>query len=400
MIFARVIAPLCILALGGGAWYYLGRPIEKPKPMKMPEQLIKAEVLEMKAVDYQVMIESQGTVRAHYVTTITPLVSGTVTVVHPCFEDGAFFEKDQVLAELDPADFEAALAAAEARLARTEAALSQEQARAKQARLNWNDIGYEEEPSELVLRVPQLKEAEASVKAATADLDQAKRNLERTKIRAPFAGRVKVRHIGLGQAVGASSALGDVFAADFAEIRLPITPSQLAFVTLPAEDTDTPVPVTLTDASGASSDKTWEAMIVRTEGTLDEATRELFVIARIEDPFGRLKKSPPLSIGQPLRARIRGVMLEDVYVVPRKALRGVNRVYMVEEEPPVLARRSIIPHWSTATEIVVREGFTNGEKLSTSSLTYAVDGAKVEIVEPTIEAISEEKTAASPAPKS
>lgn len=399
MIFTRVIAPLCILALGGGAWYYLGRPVEKPKPMSLPEQLIKTEVLELQPRDYQVMIESQGTVRAHYVTTITPLVSGTVTVLHPSFEDGAFFEKDEVLAELDPADFEAALASAEARLARAEAALSQEQARAKQARLNWNDIGYDEEPSELVLRVPQLKEAEASVKAATADLDQAKRNLERTKIKAPFEGRVKARLIGLGQAVGGSTPLGEVFASDYAEIRLPIPPSQLSFVRLPIDESDTPVPVTLTDASGAANVDSWQANIVRTEGTLDDATRELFVIARIEDPFGRDKMSPSLRIGQPLRGQIQGVLMEDVYVLPRKALRGVNRVYMIEENPPVLARRSILPVWSTATELVVNDGFAPGEKLSVSSLAYAVDGARVEVISTPVEAVSEEQTAV-PAPKS
>ncbi len=399
MIFTRVIAPLCILALGGGAWYYLGRPVEKPKPMSLPEQLIKTEVLELQPRDYQVMIESQGTVRAHYVTTITPLVSGTVTVLHPSFEDGAFFEKDEVLAELDPADFEAALASAEARLARAEAALSQEQARAKQARLNWNDIGYDEEPSELVLRVPQLKEAEASVKAATADLDQAKRNLARTKIKAPFEGRVKARLIGLGQAVGGSTPLGEVFASDYAEIRLPISPSQLSFVRLPIDESDTPVPVTLTDASGAANADSWQANIVRTEGTLDDATRELFVIARIEDPFGRDKKSPSLRIGQPLRGQIQGVLMENVYVLPRKALRGVNRVYMIEEDLPVLARRSILPVWSTATELVVRDGFAPGEKLSVSSLAYAVDGARVEVISTPVEAVSEEQTAV-PAPKS
>jgi RND family efflux transporter MFP subunit len=399
MIFTRVIAPLCILALGGGAWYYLGRPVEKPKPMSLPEQLIKTEVLELQPRDYQVLIESQGTVRAHYVTTITPLVSGTVTVLHPSFEDGAFFEKDEVLAELDPADFEAALASAEARLARAEAALSQEQARAKQARLNWNDIGYDEEPSELVLRVPQLKEAEASVKAATADLDQAKRNLERTKIKAPFEGRVKARLIGLGQAVGGSTPLGEVFASDYAEIRLPISPSQLSFVRLPIDEADTPVPVTLTDASGAANADSWQANIVRTEGTLDDATRELFVIARIEDPFGRDKKSPSLRIGQPLRGQIQGLLMENVYVLPRKALRGVNRVYMIEENPPLLMRRSILPVWSTATELVVSDGFTPGEKLSISSLAYAVDGARVEVIPTAVEAVSEEQTAV-PAPKS
>ncbi len=110
--------------------------------------------------------------------------------MHPNFEDGAFFNKGDVLAELDPADLQAALTAAESRLARAEAALAQEEARAKQAKLNWEDIGYDEEPSPLVLRIPQLKEANAVITSARADLDQAKRNLNRSKIRAPFDGRV------------------------------------------------------------------------------------------------------------------------------------------------------------------------------------------------------------------
>lgn len=399
MLLPRVILPLLILAGGVGAWYYLGQPVEKPKPVALPEQCIKTEVLELRPRDYQVWIDSQGSVRAHYVTTITPLVNGTIAVLHPCFEDGAFFEKDQVLAELDPADFQASLAAAEARLARTEAALQQEQARAKQARLNWEDIGYDDAPSDLVLRVPQLKEAQASVKAAAADVDQAKRNLERTKIRAPFAGRVKVRNVGLGQAVGSNAALGEVFASDFAEIRLPISPSQLNFVRLPAEESDPAVAVRLTDASGVTNEHQWQAEILRTEGTLDETTRELFAIARIHDPFGRLKKSPPLRIGQPLRAQIQGILLPQVFVIPRNALRGVNRVYMVEQEPPVLKRKNILPSWSTADEIVVKEGLVSGEKLSTSSLTYAVDGAKVEIISPVLDT-SAGKNDPSPAPQS
>jgi RND family efflux transporter MFP subunit len=399
MVFTRIIAPLSILAAGGAAWYILGKPVEKPKPMALPEQLIKTEVLELQPRDYRVRIESQGSLRAHYVTTITPQVSGVIAVIHPCFEDGAFFAKDQILAEIEPADFEANLAGAEARLARAQAALQQEKARAKQARLNWEDIGYDDEPSELVLRVPQLKEAEATVKAATAELDQARRNLERTKIRAPFAGRVKVRQVGLGQAVSSNSALGEVFASDLAEIRLPISPSQWSFVKLPSSESDPAVPVTLTDATGVHQPHTWQAEIIRTEGTLDETTRELFAIARLKDPFARQSSAPPLRIGQPLRASIEAVVLPQVYVFPRKALRGVNRVYMAEQNPPVLARREVTPMWTTAHEIIVKDGFAPGEKLTTSTLTYAIDGAKIEIISTPVESAAEEKADAIP-PKS
>ncbi len=385
--FTRIVFPILLLACGVGAWVWLGRPVEKPKPVIAKELPIKAEVLDLKPSDYQIWIESQGIVRAHYETTVTPLVAGMVVAIHPCFEDGAFFEKDQIFAELDPADFLASLASSEARLARAEALLSQEQARAKQARLNWEDIGYEEEPSALVLRVPQLKEAEAAVKSANAEVDQARRNLERTKIRAPFAGRVKSRNIGLGQSVGPNTALGLVFATEFAEVRLPISPAHLSHVVLPSREGDPSVAVQLSDALDLQSSTTWKAQIIRTEGTLDSTTRELFAIARIDDPF-RLKQqnsSPDqtlasLRIGQPVRARICGNVLNDVFVLPRNTLRGINRVLMIEGSPPKLKRREIEPVWSNADDFVVREGLRAGELLCLTSLTYAPDGALIEIV--------------------
>ncbi|HEY1110208.1 MAG TPA: biotin/lipoyl-binding protein, partial [Opitutaceae bacterium] len=208
----RLLIPLIILALGGLAAWRLGIPVEAPKPQPAPPQMLKTEILELQRSDYQITIDSQGSIRAHYTTTVTSQVAGTIIKLHERFEDGAFFKKDEVLAELDPADFQVAVSAAESRLARSEAVLVQEEARAKQARLNWQDLGYNEEPSELVLRVPQLKEAKASVDAATAELEQARRDLERTKIRAPFDGRVQERAVGLGQAVGGSTPLGEIFA--------------------------------------------------------------------------------------------------------------------------------------------------------------------------------------------
>jgi hypothetical protein len=65
---------------------------------------------------------------------------------------------------------------------------------------------------------------------------------------------------------------------------------------------------------------------------------------------------------------------------------------MVMDEPPILMRRDVSPIWSTSNEVVTREGFSNGEKLASSSLTYAVDGAKVQIVEPSTDTVTEEVT--------
>lgn len=377
----RLLIPIVILALGGLlAWKY-GKPVEPPKPSPAPPQVLKTEVMELNRTRYQVILDSQGTVRAHHTTTLTPLVAGTIVKIHEGFEDGAFFKKDEILAELDPADFKASVASAESQVARAQAALAQEEARAKQARMNWDDLGYNEEPSELVLRVPQLKEAKANVDAAMADLDQAVRNLDRTKIRAPFDGRVRQRAVGLGQAVGASTPLGEVFASDYAEIRLPLSPRQLEFIRLPVRPGDPSVDVTLTDALGGADGTRWQARIVRTEGTLDESSRELFAIARIDDPFGLQTGKAPLRIGQPVRAAIQGVALENVFVIPRHSLRGVNRIYLVDRNEGQILRTDIDPVWTTAEDIVVSKGLQEGQWLSITRLPYAPDGAPVEIIE-------------------
>lgn len=385
--FLRIFLPIILFAAGIVGWNWLGKPIDTPKFEEQSPQRIKTERIVLSRSNFPVFLESQGAISPHHATTVTALVPGTIITIHPSFEDGAFFRKGDVLLELDPGDLNAALSTAESRLARAEAALAQEEAKAKQARLNWDDIGYTEEPSPLVLRLPQLKDARAQVTATRTDVEQATRNLNRAKIRAPFDGRVKNRLVGLGQAVTATTPLGDVFSTDLAEIRLPLSADQISFVTLPKRESDPPVPVTITDALGkrtVSKSATWDAQIIRTEGTLDEDSRELFVIARINDPFGLQSGKPELKIGQPVRATIQGITLPNVFVIPRTALRGVNRIYLIDPDKLTLSRRTLNPIWSTTDSFIVKDEIKQGDWLSTSRLTYAPDGAPVEIIESSI----------------
>jgi hypothetical protein len=230
------------------------------------------------------------------------------------------------------------------------------------------------------LRLPQLREAEANVESAKAQLAQAKRNLERTKVRAPFDGRVRQRRVGLGQSVGPGTPLGSVFAIEYAEVRLPITARDMAFLTLPEGPEDPPVDVELRDA--LNHDETvWTAKIIRTEGTLDENSLELFAIARVSDPFGRESERPPLRIGQPVIAFIPGHVLKDVIAVPRIAVRQLDRIILLDPNELTIESHRIEAIWSDEEYVIVRDlPIADGSLVATTHLIYAPDGSKVEIL--------------------
>jgi RND family efflux transporter MFP subunit len=379
----RFLIPLLLIAVGYGGMKILGTKVEETAPPRSFErELPKADVIELRRSSFAASIDSQGVVRAHNSTPLTSRVSGRVQLINPRFEDGGFFKKGDILLELDPSDFEASLASAEARLARATAAHAQEVARAQQALLDWQDLGYTEPPSDLVLRKPQLKEAEANVKSGQADLLQAQRDLERARVLAPYDGCVLKRNVGPGQSITPGTPLGEIFSTDFAEVRLPLAAGDYPFVNLPGESNKESVPVVLSDALSTENGHQWQARIVRSEGVLDETSRELFVIARIDDPYGIVSDGPRLRVGQPVRAHIEGKVLDNVYVLPRKSLRSPTEVLLVNPEDDTIQRTNIDPIWSDVDEVVVRHDLPAGWLLVTSRLPYAANGAKVEPVLP------------------
>lgn len=383
-VIVRALIPLGLLVAGwlGYASLSVEKAAEKhPEP---EERVIKTEVIELHRQDFQTVFHIQGVARAHNEAPLTTQVAGKVKSILPGLEDGAFFSQGELLLELDDQDFQTEVIAAEAQVARATAVHAQEQARAKQARLNWEDLGYTDEPNELVLRLPQLREAEANVKAAQAALEQAERDLTRTKVRAPFDGRVLERSVAEGQSISSSTPLATIFKTDFVEVRLPISANELVFLDIPESADEPSMEVTFYDALTQDSDSVWEGRIVGTEGALDENSRELFAIARVDDPFSRQAASgsqkPPLRVGQPVRAAIPGKTLEDVYVIPRATVRNLNRIYLVDEDS-MLDRRTIEEIWSNQDFLVVRDdSIEEGALLATSRLVYAPDASKVEVI--------------------
>ncbi len=380
-IATRLVPPLFILAVGWFGYATLSIEPEEQKRARGKPRAIKTQVVELLVQDYPTTIETQGDVRPHNQITLNSEVSGMIVRISSSFEDGAFFTKGELLLELDTADFKAALTTAEAQVARTTASHALEQAQANQARESWEKLALDEDPDPLVLRIPQLRQAEANVKSAAAQYERAQRDLERTQIRAPFDGRVRQRNVGIGQSIRTSTNLGTIFASDYAEVRLPISGNDLPLLDLPEAADDPPVHVDLRDTLNPENETVWESSIIRTEGALDPATLELFAVAKVDDPFGLKTGKPPLRIGQPVTATVSGKILRNVMAIPRIAVKKLDQIYLVDPEKLTLRRRTIKPIWADADHIIIRDPeIADGSLVATTRLSYAPDGARVEIL--------------------
>ncbi len=399
-VLVRILLPILFLGGGGAGFFLLSKKPAAPPVAKPEPKPVEAQVRELTREDYQIVVRSQGAIRAHSQVRLTAQVSGRVEKIYSAFEEGAFFKKGGILLELDPADFEVALAAAEAQLAQAELNHAQEETRATQARLNWEDLGYEEEPNALVLRQPQLNQAKKQLALAKAQVESAQRNLERSKVRAPFDGRVLTRSTGIGETIGPATPLGVVFSTDYSEVRLPIPTRVLAHLSLPQKLSDPPLEIRLEDNLDEASGFAWPAKILRTEGALNANTLELFAIARIKDPFGIRSEREPLHVGQPVVADIPGQILKDVFVIPREAVSELNRIRLADASELVLQSAVIDPVWADEENFIVRDAaIPDGALLVLTRLVHAPDGGKMVIVDAAALGASAEE-AASPSAKS
>jgi RND family efflux transporter MFP subunit len=239
------------------------------------------------------VVTSQGTVKPRTETTLVSEVSGKVVSVSEHFIAGGFFRKGDVLLQIDPSDYRTAVKRVQANLASREARLSEEVARSEQALKDWNNLNRKGQPSDLVLRKPQLADARANVQAAEADVQKAERDLQRTNITVPYDGLVRVKRVDIGQYVTPGTQLGVTFAIDSAEIRLPLSDNDMAFLELPSATNRAgkPLPSVILRADNVGASGQWEAVIIRTEGVVDEASRVIYAVAQVIDPYGILGQS-------------------------------------------------------------------------------------------------------------
>lgn len=376
--------PLLIISvlLGLSVVFVLNPPKSEQVKENSPRELA-VEVLELKAAPYQVVLQSYGTVRPRTQSELVPEVSGKIVSISPNFRNGGFFEAGELLIQIDERDYRAEASGAQANLIEAKQALIQEEAQVEQAREDWIRLGNKGTPPALVSREPQLKAAQARVLSAESLLGTAKANLERTRILAPYAGRMLSKKVDVGQVVSANTSLADIYAVDTIEVRLPLKNRDLRFIHLPESfrflEADQQIFPEVKLISELARSESWEGRVVRTEGAIDTASQQLYVIAQVDDPYGpESSHKQPLKIGQYVTAEIAGRHIDKALTIPISAIYQGTYVYTVREG--VLVRQDIDIAWQNTSDALIEGGLHTGDLLVTTPLGQLASGTAVKIL--------------------
>ncbi|MAD76337.1 MAG: efflux transporter periplasmic adaptor subunit [Rheinheimera sp.] len=342
---------------------------------------LTVEILPLKRQPFRIKLDSYGVVKPRTASALMSQVSGQVLFVDEAFRDGGFFTKGDLLVAIDDSDYLAEVNIAKANLITAQQNLTEELARVEQAALDWKRLGNEQQASDLVLRIPQQESANANLISAQAQLKIAQLALSRTKIIAPYSGRVISQDVDLGTVVSSNTVLAEIYATDYLEVRLAINNSDLAFVELPETNIDnssTAKAINVTFTSDLIGKQSWTGKVVRTESEINSVSRQLYVVAQINNPFEQnLERGFSIKIGEYVSAQIEGKTIEDALSVPVTAIYQGSYVYI--EQDGVLLRKDVKIAWQNDQYALIKSGLEAGQLLVITPLGQVSSGTAVRV---------------------
>ncbi len=174
------------------------KPVEAGAPQSVPVTVARAV-----SQDFPVVITALGAAQAWKSVTILAQVSGILNSVN--FTEGSFVNEGQVLAQVDPSTYQAALTQAQGQLRHDEALLAQARIDLKRYQIL---VAQDSIATQIAQDQAQLvKQDEGTVLLDQGSVRNAEVNLSRTRIVSPITGRAGVRLVDPGNLVSASGSI-------------------------------------------------------------------------------------------------------------------------------------------------------------------------------------------------
>ena len=373
----KKLKPLFIL-LGAFALSYLlwflGQV--QPDPVEeLPPPDVIIEILTPK--DFQVQISSNGTTTPLTQTVLTAEVGGEVIYRSKKFAEGASVIEGEILAKIDDTDLQLQYKNALLQLANAEVQYSLQLAEAEVAKKAWDKIG-DGVASDLTLKKPQLKQAEAFLEVAKAQVSSAAKKLNKTEIIAPYAGRIQNVNIDLGSTIIPGQPVGAMYTSSEIEITLAVKDNDLQFLSIPMDGrklNPSEQASVVIESFYKGKNQSWKGKLERVDGVIDPVTRMINLIAVFKNDFIEIDK-PNLPIGLFVEAKIDGITLKNIFEIPINSISEDNEVYIVDKDNQLELRKlTILKKYSEF--VIIKDGLKAGERLVTSKLSTASDGIKV-----------------------
>jgi len=378
MIDRKKLLPVGIL-LGGVAIAALmiasGGDAEKGSPevkaLPISTQTVQAE-------DLPVPVRGTGVVTAAQQVALVPQVSGKIVETDPRLMPGARFLAGETLASIDSRDYQAMLDQARSNTQRAELELALETGRGEVAEREWEMLNQDgSQPTELALRAPHLALAEQNVIAARGALTQAKLNMQRTRLTAPFNAVVVAESIDLGQVVGPSSVVATLVGTDQLWVTVSLPMSEVdALQFQSADEPGSRATVLHRLAGGRIVEHIGEAL--QLGGALDPQTRLAQVTVAVVNPFDTSEGQTPLLPGAYVEVVFDGLVANQVIRVPRSALYNGDQVWV--NDAGKLAARTVQITGGDALSVLVEDGLLPGDEIVVSALSLPIEGMPVNVV--------------------
>ena len=386
--YVLIIQLILSIAVIGGA-IAIGAKIIKERKVAQREE-VKAvapvvEVIRIQKKTVPSLIKATGTVSPSREIVVKPQVSGEIVWISPKCVPGRFVEKGEVLYKIDSQQYELTVENQKGQVAKAVYELELEKGRQIVAKREWQLVGSKNKglaPEDLALRKPHLANAEAALKSSRSSLERAELDVKRCEIRAPFNGVVQEKYSDYGQIVSATSNL----------IKLVSRETFWVYTNVPVSSLDK-LP-RLKDQAKNCGDycgvKAWviesvgrkkirrEAQVLNLLPDLQEDGRLARLLVEVKKPLESTEK--PLLLHSYVTVEIEAMPWPDSFLVPRRAIREGDRVWIVNSDN-ALEFKEVNIAWREEAAVVVNEGISDNDAIITSLITSPVPGMKLRIRE-------------------
>lgn len=383
----KKILLICLAILDGGllitALIFSTEP-EAQREGASIETAMLVDVMPVERGTYEPTIVATGTVQAVEDVNLSPLVSGQVIRRDPAFTPGGFVKKNQVLLQIDPADYRNTLELRKSEFMQSQTTLDTEMGRQQIAEQDlqliaddslFGDNPLSEEERQLVLRKPQLNAVKATIGAAKASLDQARLNLERTTIRAPFDAHILSQNVTKGSLVAQGDILGRIVGTNEYWVVATVPVSKLQWLSFPGNDTEKGAPVRIENPSAWANEAYREGYLDRQIGALDGQTRLARVLIKISDPLATteaLAGKPKLMIGTFVEVKIQADPINNVVRLSRDYVRSNETVWVMKDGKLEIRQVDIV--LTDDEHAYISNGLEDGDKVVITDLSTVSDG--------------------------